>query len=153
MKSILIVGTSNSGKSKTLQEISYQLNPNNVYKLDLKNEVLINAELKSIHNDTFIIEVNNKKILVVAGATTEQGFTIISIIEICKSLKIEVSMAIVSMRTFERKIGFDTKNQLKSIAEIILIERINKVIGDYRSSDKWNVRIKKLLNLIIDNCK
>lgn len=151
MKSILIVGTSNSGKSKTIQEICYQLNPKYVFKLDLKTRELNIAEVKSIHNDTFIIEINNKKILIVAGATTEQGYTIVSIVEICKSLKIEVLMAIVSMRAFERKPGFDTKKQLKSISEIILVERIDKIIGDYRGSDKWNNRIKKILNLIIDN--
>lgn len=152
MKSILIIGASNAGKSTTAQEVCKQLQPTKVFRLNISEEKLIEAEIKNIFNNTFIIEVNGKLILVVAGATTEQGFKITAIIDVCLRLKLNISFAIVSMRSFERTKGFNTKNQLSSISEILLEERIYKINAeDFRNSKEWKSRIEKIISLIKDN--
>jgi len=151
MKSILIAGASDSGKSTTAQEVCKRLKPNKVYSLNIREEAIKEAEIENIFNNTFIIEVKGKLILVVAGATTEQGFLITVIIEVCMKLKLDISFALVSMRSFERSEGFDTKNQLASISEILLVERINRIDGDYKTSKDWNNRIEKVVELINKN--
>ncbi|MDR4893455.1 MULTISPECIES: hypothetical protein [unclassified Chryseobacterium] len=152
MKSILIIGASNAGKSTTAQEVCRQLKPTKVFRLDISKEELDNAEIENIFNNTFIIEVNGKLILVVAGATTEQGVKITAIMDVCIKLKLNISFALVSMRSFERTEGFDTKNQLSSISEILLEERIYKINEeDFRNSKEWKSRIKKIVSLIKEN--
>ncbi|MBL0077929.1 MAG: hypothetical protein IPP53_02105 [Bacteroidetes bacterium] len=151
MKSILIVGASNAGKSTTAYEICSQLKPNKVYRLNITNETLIESELKAIFNNTFIIEVNGKFILIVAGATTEQGFFITVIVEVCIKLKIDISFALVSMRCFEKKKGFKTKAQLSTISEIVAIEKISKISGDFKNSIEWKNRIEKIVKKIVEN--
>lgn len=148
MKSILIIGTSNAGKSTTAQEVCKQLKPDKVFSLNIAKKKIKDAKIENIFNNTFIIELNGKLILVVAGATTEQCFKITVIIEVCIKLKLDISFALVSMRSFERMEGFDTKNQLASISEIILEERIYKIEGDYRNTKEWKNRIEKIVNLI-----
>ncbi|MDR6459063.1 putative Fe-S cluster-containing radical SAM superfamily protein [Chryseobacterium vietnamense] len=152
MKSILIIGASNAGKSTTAQEVCRQLKPNKVFRLDISKEELNDAEIENIFNNTFIIEVNGKLILIVAGATTEQGVKITAIIDVCIKLKLDISFALVSMRSFERTEGFDTKNQLSSISEILLEERIYKINeADFRNSKEWKSRIEKIVRLIKAN--
>ncbi|WP_284464586.1 hypothetical protein [Chryseobacterium sp.] len=152
MKSILIIGASNAGKSTTAQEVCKQLKPTKVFRLVISEKKLIDAEIENIFNNTFVIEVNGKLILIVAGATTEQGFKIKVIIDVCIDLKLDISFALVSMRSFERKKGFDTKNQLSSISEVLLEERIYKINeDDFRNSKEWKNRIKKIVSLIKEN--
>ena len=152
MKSILIIGASNAGKSTTAQEVCKQLNPTKVYSLNISEGKLKDAELKNIFNNTFIIEVNGKLILVVAGATTEQGFKITVIIDICIKLKLDISFALVSMRSFEKTKGFDTRNQLASISEILLVEKIYKIDNEnFKNTNEWKSRIEKIVNLIKEN--
>lgn len=152
MKSILIIGASNAGKSTTAQEVCKELQPTKVFRLNISEEKLIDAEIENIFNNTFIIEVNGKLILIVAGATTEQGFKITAIIDLCIKLKLNISFAFVSMRSFERSEGFDTKNQLSSISEILLEERIYKINEeDFRNSKEWKTRIEKIVSLIKEN--
>ncbi len=152
MKSILIIGASNAGKSTTAREVCKQLKPTKVFRLNILKEKLIDAEIESIFNNTFIIEVNGKLILIAAGATTEQGFKITGIMNVCLKLKLDISFALVSMRSFERTEGFDTKNQLALISEVLLEEKIYKINeGNFRNSKEWKSRIEKIVSLIKEN--
>lgn len=151
IKSILIVGASDAGKSTTAQEVCRQLKPNKVYSLNIVEQKLNEAKIENIFNNTFVIEVNGKLILVVAGATTEQGFKITLIIDICIKLKLDISFALVSMRSFERMEGFKTKEQLSAITELLLSVKINKIDGDFRNSEEWTNRIDKIVKLIKSN--
>ncbi len=152
MKSILIIGAADAGKSTTAQEVCKQLKPTKVSRLDIQQEKLIDSEIENIFNNTFIIEVNGKLILIVAGATTEQGFKITYIIDVCIKLNLTISFALVSMRSFERKEGFHTKNQLSSISNILLEEKIFKINEeDFKSSKDWKNRIEKIVHLIKQN--
>ncbi|WEK68287.1 MAG: hypothetical protein P0Y62_10445 [Candidatus Chryseobacterium colombiense] len=81
-----------------------------MFRLKISQEELVDTEIENIFNTTFIIEVNGKLILIVAGTTTEQGLKLTVIIDVCIKLKLNISLAFVSMRSFERKEGFDTKN-------------------------------------------
>jgi ABC-type multidrug transport system ATPase subunit len=87
MKSILIIGTADAGKSTTMREVCRRLKPTKVYKLlpDTKihkNSKLQDSDVEKIFNNTFIIEVKEKLILVVAGAPTEQRIRLKILIEI-----------------------------------------------------------------------
>lgn len=152
MKSILIIGAADAGKSTTAQEVCKRLKPTKVSRLNISEENLIDAEIENIFNNTFIIEVSGKLILIVAGATTEQGFKITVIIDVCIKLKLNISFALVSMRSFERKKGFDTKTQLSSNSDILLEERIFKINDkDFRDSKEWKSRTQRIVNLITQN--
>jgi len=102
-------------------------------------------------NGTYLIIYKNRIVLIVAGAPTEQNRKISNIIEICITLEIEISIAIVSMRSVERKRNYDTAKELKKFGICIVDERIWKIEGDYRESNKWNSRIENIVSLINQN--
>jgi hypothetical protein len=150
MKYILIRGTKDAGKSTTMNEVCKRLNPNSIKKL--KDKKFIECEHGTeIFNDTFLIPYKNKNILIVAGAPTEQTRTITFIISICVELKIEISLALVSMRSSERKEGYDTINELERFGTCILNEQIWQVQGEFKESKEWNERIENILSLINTN--
>lgn len=134
-----------------------KLNPSKVYQLkidrqDHYNSKLITANVEDIYNNTYVIEVNGKWILVCAGAPTEQDFTITIIIEICVKIGIDIFLAIVSMRSFERKEDFDTPKQLEEKSIIILSERIYRIANDdFEETIEWKSRIDKIVKLILEN--
>ena len=84
----------------------------------------------------------------IAGAPTEQGYTVTEIFNTCSTLKINLSFAIISMRKFERKEGFKTECETKDFTEIILAEDIQNLGLDYENTSEWKDRIEKLLKLI-----
>ena len=62
MKSILIIGASDAGKSTTMREVCKRLKPIKVYRLyadktNLENSRIELSGVDNIFNDTFIIEV------------------------------------------------------------------------------------------------
>lgn len=154
MKSILIIGASDAGKSTTMREVCKRLNPTKVYRLFADKYILENSrialsEVTNIFNDTFIIEVHGKSILVVAGAPTEQIITITILIEICIKIKIDISFALVSMRSYEKREGFDTPNELKAKSEVVLTEKIHRIGADkYMKDPEWIRRIDKIVEAI-----
>jgi len=150
MRYIIIRGTTDSGKSTTMNEICKRLNPNSIKKLKENTFVDCDKDVK-IFNDTFLITYKNKNILVVAGAPTEQNKKITTILEICVKLKIEISIALVSMRSVERKENYNTPNELKKFGTCLLDERIWLIEGDYKESKKWNERIENIVSLINKN--
>lgn len=150
MKYILIRGTANSGKSTTMNEVCKRLNPNSIKKLKENSFVDCDTDV-NIFNDTFLITYKNRNILVVAGAPTEQNRKITTIIKICVTLKIEISIALVSMRSVERKKDYDTPAELEKNGTCLLDERIWKIEGDYKESKKWNDRIENIVSLINKN--
>lgn len=157
MKSILIVGKGSAGKSTTIHEVCNRLNPTQIFRLYIKKNNLHNSRMvhdiiNNIYNNTFIIEVSGKWVLIVAGAPTEQNLTITILLQICILLKIDISLLIVSKRSFERKFGFDTEYELKLNTEIVLKEDIKKInIEDFKNSSEWNNRINKIVETINSN--
>lgn len=164
MKSILIVGTKDGGKSTTITEVCKMLNPTKVYKLNTKEKKLENAQIEHIYNETFIIEFNGKLILVVAGAPTEQGITLKVLIEICIEIGVKISFLLVSKRKIERKKDsatkkvFKTEKDLNDFSELIHTEKINRVPlvdekdpNSFKQDVNWQTRITKIHELIISN--
>lgn len=157
MKSILIQGVSHSGKSTTLTEVCKRLNPEKVWKLlpnrdEPEKSSIQEDSLENIFNNTFIIRVKGKNILVVAGSPTEQIIQITIIIEICIKINVEVNFIIASMRSFEKRENFDTRNELQKLSDIILEENIEKIPeSDFKDHIDWKNRINKITNLILDN--
>lgn len=157
MKSILIIGTSNAGKSTTIREVCKRLTPTKVYRLyadknNFEKSTTELSEIKNIFNNTFIIEVNGKLVLVVAGAPTEQNIKITILIEICIKIKIDISFILVSMRSFERREGFDTPNELKKKSKILLTEKIYLIKDEkFEDNTEWNKRINKIVDTLKSN--
>lgn len=157
MKSILIIGASNAGKSTTMREVCKRLKPTKVYRLyadktNLEQSKIELSNIDEIFNDTFVIEVKEKLVLVVAGAPTEQNIKITILIEICIKIKIDISFLLVSMRSFEKREGFDTPNELKAKSEIILTEKIYRIDDEkFESNIEWNKRIDKFVETLESN--
>ncbi|MBY0244896.1 MAG: hypothetical protein K2Q03_05520 [Sphingobacteriaceae bacterium] len=157
MKSILIIGTADAGKSTTMREVCRRLKPTNVYKLlpDTKihkNSTLQDSDVEKIFNDTFIIKIKEKLILVVAGAPTEQRIRLKILIEICIEINIEISFFLVSKRLTERISGFDTVTELADKSQILLSKRIYRISGEkFMDEKEWNERIDSIVTLINKN--
>lgn len=157
MKSILIIGGSSAGKSSTMSAVCKTLKPSKVFRLAIdrnnyQNTKLKEAEVDEIFNNTFIIEVQGKFILVCAGAPTEQGIQITALIEICIKIKVAISFLLVSMRSFEKKQGFNTPEQLASKSDIILTERIYRINDDkFKVTTEWKNRINRIASLTLEN--
>lgn len=161
MNYIIIRGSKDAGKSTTIDAVCKRLNPEKVYKLIISkdNSGSIEEILKSIHsinlhNDTFIIKVKKKTILVVSGSPTEQNHTITQIITITRALKIEIDFAIIAMRSFELKDGYNTSNELLSFGNCILERKIFKILSEnYRDSEEWKNRVEEIFNRIKNKLK
>lgn len=157
MKAIIIRGASNSGKSTTIREVCKRLKPTKIHQLqvdkdNLKNSQLIIEKVNNIFNNTFIIEVKGKYVLVVAGANTEQNIKISILIKVCVEIKIDISFFLVSIRSFEKKEDFNTLDELKKVSEIIKHQKIQKITGDdFDKSDEWNNRINQIVETIEAN--
>lgn len=157
MKSILIIGASNAGKSETAKEVCLKLKPTKVYKLTAiaenpQESKLEISNVESIFNNTFVIEVKSKLILVVAGSPTEQGIQISILIKICIAISIDISFALVFMRSFERLEGFDTRKELSEISDIIYSEKIYRINDDdFKNTIEWQERTNKITKLIDQN--
>ncbi len=158
MKSILIIGTKDGGKSTTIREVCKMLNPSKVYKLNTTEKKIEPANVNSIYNNTFIIEVNGKFILVVAGAPTEQEVTLSNLIKICIDISIKISFLLVSKRTTERKEGYNTVEDINDLSELIHTERIYPVplidkndIESFKQDLNWKNRVSSIVELIVKN--
>lgn len=158
MKYLLITGSKDSGKSTTIQELCRQLNPKEVFRLNISNNSeekseLIQSQVELIFNNVFILKINDGlSVLVVAGCPTEIDIKIEKIMEICKSLGLNISIAIVAKRLFERKLGFNTPDELSSVGTFIheeLINRINDI--PFSESESWKKRILRLKSIVLKN--
>lgn len=151
MKYIIIIGKGNSGKSTTIDAICKRLKPDEIFLLN--SDKFLNVPIDSvIHNGTYLLRVKSKSILIVAGAPTEQRIRITILIEICIKMSIKIDFALIAMRSYERTIGYNTKNELEIFGECILMRKIEKVIGDdFRQSLIWNNRVNEIFNLINKN--
>lgn len=156
MNSILIVGKRDEGKSTTIQKVCEELNPSEVLKLHVNRDNLGGNTIKSalvsdIANNSFIIKVKGKYILVSAGAPSEQKISITEQLEVCATIGIEISFLIVAKRHSERVKGINTSDELKKLGEIVLTERIIKIDGDFRRTKEWNDRIKRIVDAVLNN--
>jgi len=154
MNSIIIRGSKDAGKSTTIREVCKRLGPQKIYKLIISPSFpsrIDDAKIEDIFNDTFVIEISGKSILICAGAPTEQNKPITLLIKICIELEIEISFALVAMRSFERLDDFDTPKELKDLGEIISTEWIRSIPGDYQNTQEWNERISRVSHLVETN--
>lgn len=157
MNSLLIVGAKSAGKSTTIDAICHALNPSNVKYLapfnDIENARFENGnETTIMENGTYICEVDGKIILVSAGSPTEQDISISTLFEICKILDIQVDFAIVAMRSFEKKEGFDTRRELSSLGEKVFEKKIFRINQyEFRKTDEWKQRVVSFVKLIKEN--
>jgi hypothetical protein len=155
LKAIIITGAKDSGKSTTIQELCRQLKPKNIWQikintLDKKKSKLEVSSIDAIYNNVFIIEVQNKFILILAGCPTEIDIRITTVIDICFILNIDISIVVTAKRTSERKKNFNSKDELKKMGFIISEERIQKVkLTEFRDSIEWKNRIDKLKEMIL----
>jgi hypothetical protein len=150
MKYVLVIGRKDDGKSSTMEDVCKQLAPTKVERLNIEKKSLEMCENSiPILNGSYVITVKGRTILVVAGAPTEQGFSITLIIKICIELNIEIYFALVSMRSYERAEGYDTKNELLKFGDCVLQERIWKIEGEkFRETKEWKCRIEKIISLV-----
>lgn len=156
MKSIIIRGRSGDGKSTTARELCKSLNPEEVWRLNINHHIhseskLTDATVSNIFDNTFIIQVKGHLILICAGAPTEQYIRILILIQICvEYLKLKIDFVIVSMRSVERKKGFNTPVELAEKSTVVHRERIEKIEGeDFLETQEWKNRIEKLKNIIL----
>lgn len=150
MKYILLKGASHAGKSTTMDAVCKMIKPDRIRRLNPNAKTLEDIDgIDGMLNGSFILEVNGMILLVAAGATTEQGVTITMLVKIAIDLKIRIDFAIVSMRSYEMKSGFNTPTELKSLGECIGTFVIHKVPGDnFRNSEHWKARVRGIVNLL-----
>jgi hypothetical protein len=149
MKYILLRGASHAGKSTTMDAVCRRLNPSRMQRLNVLAQTLEDIYAGDVvANGTFVLEVDGKIILVSAGSPTEQGFTITLLIEIVIRLKGKIDFALVSMRSYELKDGFDTISELELLGDCIQQVHINRLPDDYEHSAEWQGRIASILNIL-----
>lgn len=163
IKSLIIRGVQNSGKSTTIQEVCKRLKPSEVYKLNFEEKIFEKSTVEEIVNGTYIIKVENVFILIIAGAPTEQQYSITTIleicIEICNKRQIKLSFILSARRFAERKdfdIGgksINTTGELKEYTTLLKIINIKSLGCDYKSNEKWHKRIEEIVQIIQNNLK
>jgi len=146
----------NAGKSSTITAICKNFNINSYQRitLDANGKLKIqNDTSNNFGNGTFIINVNGSNILIVAGAPTEQKITIILILIFIRELQIEISIALISVRSREVLAGFDTVSELENLGHVcILREEIIRIdTDDYTLTSAWQDRIGRISDLISRN--
>jgi len=152
MKYILLIGTRDAGKSTTVDAVCKILRPKVIKRLQGKETFTEVGSDEQIHNGTYLIEVNGKSILVVAGAPTEQGIRITILVQICIELDIKLDFALVAMRSYERSEGFNTREELEQLGECVHQESIYKIPGEgFRQTDEWKGRIDRIVNIMHEN--
>src|SRR5690606_33492443 len=158
MKSILIIGKSDGGKSTTITELCKRLKPTEVYKLNTSQRKIETAKVTDIFNNTFIIKVKGKFILVVAGAPTEQNIKLKVLIQITIELNIEISFLIVAKRTTERRDGFNTLEDINNTSKLLHTEKLKRIsllnendLNSFKENQDWIDRINRLEKIIIEN--
>lgn len=153
MKAIIIRGAGNEGKSTTIREVCKRLKPQGVYKLDISKKEKVEEDIDKICNDIYLIEVKGKYILVFAGSPTEISVNVSVAVDICIKIGIEISFAIVSRKYAERKVGFDTRKELKEKGfEVIheeLVRRIEQ--NNFEQTEEWNKRVDNIVNKVNEN--
>jgi hypothetical protein len=148
--SIILEGIRHSGKSTTIQEVCKRLKPSEIHRLCLCCGNLIAAKVADINNDTFILNVKGKHVLVVAGSPTEQNRTITQIYGICLKNEIEISFILSAKRPKERS-GYSTANELKKIGTLLFREPVVKIPDDnFKETDAWKNRVNKIVNIILN---
>jgi hypothetical protein len=156
MKYILLKGKMDAGKSSTITAICQNFNISSCQRvsLDTNGKLKIqNDTSNNFGNGTFIININGSYVLIVAGAPTEQKITISLILIFIMELQIEISFALISVRSREVLAGFDTVSELKKLGHVcILEEEINRIdTDDYALTSIWQNRIRKISDLINKN--
>ena len=153
MKAIIIRGAGNEGKSTTIREVCKRLKPQGVYKLDISKKEKVEEDIDKICNDIYLIEVKGKYILVFAGSPTEISVNVSVAVDICIKIGIEISFAIVSRKYAERKVGFDTRKEVKEKGfEVIheeLVRRIEQ--NNFEQTEEWNKRVDNIVNKVNEN--
>lgn len=156
MKHIVLIGSREAGKSSTVDAIVKQLNPSKVYSIDVGGKTATELAISSdteLMNGTYVIEVNNKLILICAGAPSEQNIRIFVIISTAQAIfDNKISFAIVSKRQRETLSEFD---KLNALSECVRTERIKRIPGTttetFKSDSRFLERVKCLYDIVLKN--
>jgi len=157
MKYILIIGSKDSGKSTSLNAICKELKPSRIFVLRKGSEpefAFFEEVDKSevIYNGTYIIEVKETLILIMAGSPTEQDVKVTTIFEICNRLQMTINFALIAMRSFEKRAGYDTKKELELLGKTVLVEKIYRINdSEFDKTNIWKSRIDKIIKFINEN--
>lgn len=150
MTAIILTGKMSSGKSTTILELCQEINPSKIWQLDLDMNRLIQSSIQAIFNNAFVIEKNNKFILVLAGCPTEMDKSFTQIYEICMELNLTITFVISAKRTREIKEGFSTKKEIEKFGFVIYEEKINRInSSNFKESKDWQSRIERLLSIVL----
>ncbi|MCB9235276.1 MAG: hypothetical protein H6581_26715 [Bacteroidia bacterium] len=154
MNSIIIRGKADSGKSATIREVCKRLHPERVLKIvpdwyDLRESGTEDSEAEAIYNDAFIILVRGVVVLVSAGAPTEHGIRITTLIEICIRLGYRPAFVICAMRSYERREGYDTPAELAAVGEVVSTVWVSRIEGEeYERNPEWIARVNDIVRKI-----
>lgn len=149
MKYILLKGASSSGKSTTMKAVCKVIKPDRIQRLRPGIRTLEDCDVNvDMANGTFVVQKGEMIILTSAGSPTEQGIRITVLIEMVIELRGRVDIAIVSMRKYEQKEGFDTPMELNGLGECLHIETIRRIPDDFVKSAEWNSRIVRIVNVL-----
>jgi hypothetical protein len=154
--SVIVRGKKNSGKSTTIQEVCRKIYENSkdakLCRLDIWAEKICDCSIANITNGTYIVSVKEKNILIIAGAPTEQGKTVIELFDCCKKLGIPIAFILSAMRSREVLPKFDTINQIKKIStllDVIVIDFVEE--KEFKKSPEWQARIDKIVKLVTEH--
>jgi hypothetical protein len=150
MKYILITGKQAGGKSTTIKEVCRRLNPTRIWQLDSGIFVEVEFDIKlglDIVNGTYIIEVQGKLILVVAGSPTEQKLSITIIVNLALKFKPGIKLIIVAKRVIEYN-GYNTVSDLDALATKLYSKRIHRIEGDLEGNPEWEKRVTEIVAVV-----
>ena len=155
-KYYIITGKAESGKSTTIDELSKKFKNALIRKFVKKNGVLKFDEMEKneeLINHNYLLYFNEIIILFVAGCPTEQEISITAIIEFLEKENIQISIAIISKRTKEIRLGYNTITELQELKWNKLgEEKINRIDSkEWKNTDEWKNRINRIYNIIIEN--
>lgn len=152
MNYIIVKGSKNAGKSKTINEVCRRLKPDRIQKLFFKpTEESFIEEVNpatQLLNETYIISLKNKNILVVAGSPTGQRRNITVLVEAIRQKGIPVHFAIIAIRSLEKLSNFSTVKELTVYGNCIYETKIRRIPAhNYSETEEWNRRIEHLVFL------
>lgn len=149
---ILLKGKMDSGKSTTVREVLKKINIKSLVRINYNPAENIFtrslASISNLENESYIIELENTTyILVMAGAPTEQKFTVTQLVNfVSNNININISLLIISMRSRENINGFNTEKELEQIGHPLLVEEINRIDDiNFMKNNVWISRISRIL--------
>lgn len=155
MKYIIVKGKANEGKTTTIAQVVKELNPIEIKSIIFdEDEAIRLVELnlsEVLENGLYLIKTNNLVIIIVIGAPTEIDIPISIIFNKILELKVNIDFAIIAVREREKD-GFNSRQELQKFGAEIYFEHIEKIpVIDFKNTEDWKNRVKRILNSIEEN--